>query len=356
MPDQPPSAPAPSRIDPARAFAELRLATLSRTPGALPGSAARARLLDFRRRGVELGAFHALSPGRAQLFAFADPSTWFGGPCVIAIAERSPTSMAHADPATLAFLADAFDACPLLARDDLILEIAADDPALLGLALERGLGIDSVIQVGHPATARRRLGPTAPLPSGLALVPLHPDHVEAVLGLHRESFGAQPEYCWFGAYPSHLEALGEALRKAAAAQLSGPGSGQPAGQKVLVSGSRVLGHVGVDVEADNPFWGAVGGVELVLSPELRGRGLLRALYAELLDTLVSAGCEVMKGGTSQPAVLHLGRVLGRPWHALNLRRGVAFAPDHFFAHAPREVLEAQERQAQVREPAHRLRK
>jgi GNAT superfamily N-acetyltransferase len=327
MPVPPPT---PSDPDPGLAFAQLRLATLARTPGALPGSAARARLLDFWRRGMAKGAHHALLPGRAQLFAFADPSTWFGGPCVIAVADRHP---AHGDPETLAFLADALTASPLMAGDDVLLEIAADDPALLALALERGLGIDSVIQVGHPARARARLGPTPPLPADLSLRPLERHHVEAVIALHRETFAAQPEYCWFGAWPAHLEGLAAALGKA------------PAGHAVLVSGSRVLGHIGVDIEADDPFWGSVGGLELVLAPELRGRGLLRTLYAELLDGLVSAGCEVMKGGTSQPAVLHLGQVLGRPWHALNLRRGVAFQPEHFFAHAPRAIAEA-----------HRLRK
>ncbi len=302
-------------------FASLRLRTHSRTPGARAGSAARERLLAFYDRGQTHGAIHEHLDGKSQLFAFRDPSVWFGGPCVIVLLDRAPSS-----PACLAFLRDALERHDSFFDHDTLLEIPADDPELLRLALDRGFGIDSVILVGSPSVARARL-PATPFPAGVTSIPLAPHHIDAVIALHRATFSAHPEHCWFGAFPSHLEGLAASL------------VADPACQFVLMDSAHgahgvVLGHVGVSVERDHAFWGTVGGLELMLAPPLRARGVARAIYSLLIDTLIAEGCEVMKGGTSQPSVLHLGRELGRPWYSLNLRRNAHFAPEHFLRFAP----------------------
>lgn len=305
----------------ATTFVDLRLRTLSRTPGLIAGSAARSSLFAFHERASALPHVHEVhekagaDAASAQLFAFHDPSAWFGGPCTPVFLDRAPS-----DREALAFFAECLARNSALLGPESLIEVAADDLPLVALCVELGFAVDSLILVGDPKVARARLPSTA-LPADLTLRPLEPHQIEAIIALHREVFTREPERCWFGAHPSHLERL--------AASLATDRSGQFA----LWSDERVVGHVGVEVRR-NAMWGRVGGVELLLAPDFAGRGLARALYSALLDELVRTGCDTMKGGTNQPAVLHLGRLMGRPWHAFNLRREAPFTLDHFLRFAP----------------------
>lgn len=304
----------------ATTFVDLRLRTLSRTPGLVASSAARSTLFGFHERASALPHIHEVHqrPGAesasAQLFAFHDPSAWFGGPCTPVFLDRAPS-----DREALAFFAECLTRNTALLGPESLIEVAADDLPLVALCVEHGFAVDSLILIGDPKVARARL-PQATLPAELSLVPLEAHHIEAVIALHREVFTREPERCWFGAHPSHLERLATSLES------------DRSGQLALCSGERLVGHVGVEVKR-NPMWGRVGGVELLLAPDFVGRGLARPLYSALLDELVRAGCDTMKGGTNQPAVLHLGRVMGRPWHAFNLRREAPFTLDHFLRFA-----------------------
>jgi len=117
----------------------------------------------------------------------------------------------------------------------------------------------------------------------------------------------------------------------------------PAGHFALVDRSsrhpEVVGHLGAEL-ADHPHWGRVGGLELVVAPSLRGLGLARPLYRTALESLSARGAEIIKGGTSQPGVMALGRVMQRPWHAFNVRRAVPFGREHFLRFAPDAVRRA----------------
>lgn len=307
----------------AHTFVDLRLRTLGRTHGFAAGSNARARLFAFHERASALAPTHEVHqpPGdenpRAQLFIFHDPEAWFGGPCTPVFLDRAPS-----DSGALAFFDAALTRLAAHLGDDSLLEVAADDLELVALCQRHGFGIDSLVLVGDPKLARERL-PHAALPPELALGPIQSAHIPAVVELHREVFTRDPERCWFGAYPSHLERLARSLEQDRAGQLG------------LFSGERLVGHFGVDIQRRHPFWGTVGGLELLLAPELVGRQLARPLYSALLDQLVQSGCNTMKGGTNQPAVLHLGCVMGRPWHTFNLRRQARFTLEHFTRFAPR---------------------
>lgn len=310
----------------AAAFIALRLASLAATPGFVGGQAARERLCAYPGRA---GAVHRVvrRHGRAigQLYFVRDPDAWFGGPIVLGWVDRDPSDERALD-ALLAAVdahADALDGTTLI-------EIRVDDGPLLAGLRARGFGLDSVIQLGDPKVALTALGDDdQPLGArGLALAPLRNAHVPAVVELHRAAFSAEPAFCWFGAFPSHLERMTRSLLH------------DPRGHFALVDqAGRVLGHLGAEL-ADTPYWGPTGGLELVLAPEVRGQGLTRSLYRAALRSLVARGARVMKGGTSQPAILSLGRRMRRPWHAFNLRRGAAFAAEHFLAFAPDEVRRA----------------
>lgn len=287
-------------------FIARRLDTLRRTPGFLDGLAARARLAATWERGAALGLRGGFA-GPRQLAFFHDPAAWFGGPVTVGWID-GPADQVRAPIEPLLALLDAHALGP-----DTLLEVPVDDPALIDALVARGFGIDSVIQVGDVRRAATALGP-GPSPSGL--VALGAEHVAGVVALHREVFAAEPEWCWFGAAPAHLARMAEALAR------------DPTGHFVIVEGGAVVGHVGAELR-DDAFWGPTGGLELVLARHLRGRGLGRSLYRVALRSLVARGARTIKGGTSQPAVLALGRELGRSWQAFNVRRGVRFAPEHF---------------------------
>lgn len=310
-------------------FVALRLASLSASPGFLGGRGVRDRLVAHH--GRDAAVHRVVHDGRralGQLFFVRDPDAWFGGPVVIAWIDRDP-AVDHA----LAPLLELVDAHAAALDDTALIEIRVDDGPLLAGLLARGFGVDSVIQLGDPRVALPALGPppdTDPLAArGLALRPLALTRVPEVVALHRAVFSAEPAWCWFGAFPSHLLRMADNLAR------------DPRGHFALVDTrtGEVVGHVGAEL-ADTPEWGSTGGLELVLAPALRHQGLARPLYRAALRSLVARGARVMKGGTSQPAVMALGRRMQRPWHSFNLRRGAAFAPDHFLRFAPEHVRRA----------------
>ncbi len=299
------------------AFVDLRMAALGATPGFVGAAAARERLAQMYQRAGQLERVHHVVrvAGRAvgQVVFFRDPEAWFGGPVV-------PCWIDRLDPdAAVEPLLEVLDHHAL--GPAALIEIGVHDAPLLSGLEARGFGIDSVVQVGDPQVALRHLRPAQ---ASIDVVPLAPEHVAAVVALHREVFTAEPQWCWFGAYPAHLDRLAEALRRT------------PAGQFVVREAGRVVGHLGAEVD-DNPYWGRVGGLELVLAPALRGRGLGRALYRVALQSLVQRAATVMKGGTSQPGVMALGREMQRPWHAFNMRPNTPFARAHFLRFAPASV-------------------
>lgn len=305
-------------------FVALRLETLARTPGFLGDTPeARHRLAALYERGLAFGLVHErVSAGDrvvAQLAFFRDPEAWFGGPVVLAFVDRDPSDAAalSALGALLARHAPSLDAATLL-------EVSAHDRPLLDLALTSGFGISSVAMVGRPSTALEALGPAddAPLRAlGLTLAPMQHRHIGHVVALHRQIFEPHPEWCWFCGKPSHLVRLAADLAR------------QREHHVVLLRGDEVVGHAGADLSRDDPFWGTHGGLELVLSPALQGRGLARPLYQRLLGDLVQRGAVALKGHSAQPGVLALARLMRRPWHAFDLRRDAPFPAEHFLRFA-----------------------
>jgi GNAT superfamily N-acetyltransferase len=88
------------------------------------------------------------------------------------------------------------------------------------------------------------------------------------------------------------------------------------------------------LDPDNPFFGPLAGMTLLLAPALRGRGLLRALYAHLLDQMIARGAHTFRGGTSQAPVMRLAVEMERPLQGWLLRRRAHFPVSHFGAFAP----------------------
>jgi GNAT superfamily N-acetyltransferase len=287
----------------------MRLATLGRLPGFRNGKVAADAVASLYQRGQAHGLVEVRQEGLGQLVYFRDPETWYGEPAVIGFLDVAP----HEEG--LAFVLDAVERHAEELDETTFLQVAPDEKLLEGL-VARGFGLDSVLLGGVPRLAAARLRPVA-APSEMKLLPTRgrEQRVDFVNGIHRSVFSAEPEYCWFGAYPRHLERVRQMLLR-------------QDGQFAIVEGERVIGHLGVDVRND-PMWGRTGGLELLLLPEYRGRGLARWLYREALAFMVAEGAVMMMGGTAQPPVLHLARELGRPWIGFNIRRKTRFPPEHF---------------------------
>lgn len=308
-------------------FTAQRRATLARVPTFRDGPDAAARLGALYQRGLGTGALvHAHGPGW-QLAYFRDPEVWYGGAATIAFVDRDPRS-----PRALTELAFVLRAHAASLDATTLLEMTADDAALREVVVaETGLGVDSVFQVGAADVALHALRdvtwPAATVGLGIAIREARIGDVDAIVGLERDAFTAEPAYCWFGAYPHHLENVRRRLEHALRA-------GDGVHLVVQGAGREVLGHVGADIDG-HAFWGCSAGLDIVLAPALRGRGLLKVLYREALARLVHVHrVATLRGGTAQPGVMALGLRMGRAWGALHMRRNVAFPFAHFAAFQP----------------------
>lgn len=186
-----------------------------------------------------------------------------------------------------------------------------------------GFGVSARLTMGRTADALRVLadidtgGRTAA--AGLVLRDASANDTDAMVALNRQVFAASPEHCWFGA----SETYNRRLRK----ELAGLHEG-PAPARVFEHEGRVVGWYSFAPVGDIQ-WGPSGGMGIVLGPEACGRGLLRVVYADTAVALDSLGIPAFRGGTSQPAVLHLNDVLERRTIGVHVRGQYDFDLAHF---------------------------
>ncbi len=305
------------------AHARLRVAARARQAGFIPSpeaeEATRERITPVHREGTVHAAKHT---GRvAAVFAWRhDPSPWYGAP-VSSVLIDYELDVPHIDR----WLAEVLDEELPRMEADLDLLVDASYVEALRALRARGVGVNSLQLAGDPKRALARLvarsdPPRDLSPWGVTLEPLTPERLDESLALHRETFAAHPEHCWFGANDAHLARM----RRLSTEDLDRPEHLQ----RALIGDGRLLGHLSASVRPD-PSFGRVAGMSLVLAPSLRGRGILRSLYRLLLEGMVARGAQSFRGGTSQPAVIRIGAEMGRPLHAYVMRRRTFFPDAHF---------------------------
>ncbi|MCA9614099.1 MAG: hypothetical protein H6721_18120 [Sandaracinus sp.] len=247
------------------------------------------------------------------------PDSWFGAPSWnVAIDHDVDVPADEVE----AWLLDTLG--PVLPTLDAELDVLvpASYPPVLAALRRLGLGIDSVQLVGEVDRALALLD-DAPLPSGLRIAPMREDDLPQVFAMLERTFVEEPEHGWFCALPKFIASQREELETAA--------RDPEALQLVVREGETVVGHVGASIDVANPFWGPATSLGLCFAPPIRGRGVLRPFYRAFLEGLRARGVRVFRGGTSRPAVMHLGRVMDRTLQGVNLRRGAPFPPSHFAA-------------------------
>ncbi len=301
---------------------QLRAEVAARTPGWRDGPPARRHLMRALLAGLATDGSLDIHARGNRLLGFVlswwEARGWIGGPLQRVIVEVDPESPAAADWATerILRLGGALDG-------PLDLRVNAEQHLLRRRLVHAGLGVDSVRLVGAPGPAlvmlQARWDPPSTLEHlGLALTPMAPHHVDDVIALRHRVFRASPEYCWFGAMPGHLEGLRRDLRRPSPDERN----------RVVLAQGRVMGIATASLRAD-PCWGRAAGMDLVLDPAIQGKGISKTIYRGALDWLVERGADCLQGGTAQPAIMHLGRAMGRVPFETNHRRAVAFERSHF---------------------------
>lgn len=280
----------------------------------------RARLegqFAIRARGDHVDALFA---------AWPEPGSWYGVPVYTV---RLAVDRASLDaPAWIVEQLRALPA-PALAHADLMIYAAWRPVIDAILAADLGLGVDAIVLLGDPHRALAalvdRYDPPLDLAAyGLTAGPLRDDaEADAIIDLTRRVFTRWPDWCWFGATP---HALARARTDLLLSLDADPGS--ELGEVIRRDGHAV-GHIGLAVEADHALWGTLTGVDLLLAPSEWGRGLVKSLYRRALVRMVERGVHVFKGGTAQPPVIGLARLMQRPLIGVLLRPGAPFAPAHY---------------------------
>ncbi|MCB9615178.1 MAG: hypothetical protein H6722_22300 [Sandaracinus sp.] len=298
----------------------LRLAAFRRHRPYLESPAAEAAVREHLTPHHTTGSVHVHRRGD-RVSAIAAwrfvPDSWFGAPSWNVAIDHDVEAPAEEIEA---WLLDTLGPVMPTLEAELDVLVHASYPPVLAALRRLGLGIDSVQLVGEVDRALARLE-DAPLPSGLRITPMREDDLPEVFAMLERTFVEEPEHGWFCALPKFIAKQREQLKAAA--------RDPKALQLVVREGERVVGHVGASIDLANPFWGPSTSLGLCFAPSIRGRGVLRPLYRAFLEGLRARGVRVFRGGTSRPAVMHLGRVMDRTLQGLNLRRGAPFPPSHF---------------------------
>lgn len=210
------------------------------------------------------------------------------------------------------------------------LSLSGVHQALLPTLFQTGLGIDAVGLLGDTASSLAKLleakNPAQDFSAaGLNHVPMAVEHLNEVVALRRRTFLDQPEYCWFGAQESHLKKYHQNMEQ----ELQEDNLWW-----VLLDENKVVGNFGSTVAANNQLWGPRGGLEIIIEPQYRGRGLAKTAYRLTLEGLHEKKLPVYKGATAQPAVMALSKIMGRQLQQIHLRSNAYFQRAHFKPFVP----------------------
>jgi|GEM_PF-1638691 len=295
---------------------------------------------DFLARGhqaLESGAHGDLrtytrnGQTRGYFMHWRQEESWYGSPT-----HTCALDFDWADPEAALWATQTLLSAELSPEAELML--SSRYPSTLGVALGAGFGLDAVTILGSPKHALQRLksayAPPAHLGAmNLELRPLSSStEIELALALKRIYFTKHPEYCWFGANERHLDLCREELSQAL--HHSRRGGQGPVRAWVLYREGQFMGLFTHSVTLEHPLWSSLAGLDIILHPKIQHRGVVKTVYRVMLESMVELNLKVFKGGTSQPAVMALGRVMERPLFSWVLRKVAPFPVGHFAPYLP----------------------
>jgi hypothetical protein len=198
-------------------------------------------------------------------------------------------------------------------------------------ASKGGLYIDSVVLLGDTRQAlgalRRKYGLLKKFPQrlGLRVEPLRTrKQASECLRILKAEFTRNPQFGWFVATPGFLK-MQEREYLASIRAKDGPYN-----FVILSRDGRIVGEFGFHPNPSNPFGATLGSMGFNFAPEIQGNGLAKYAYAQLLRELAKRRIPIFLGGTSQPGVLKLAKVMKRVPVSLELYPGKGFFPSRHF--------------------------
>lgn len=279
---------------------------------------------------------------RGYMMLWRQPMSWYGSPvqyCALDFDWSDSRAVMWATQKLLEIGARLDDDCELM--------LSARYHSILGVALGAGFGIDSVILLGDPKRSLDRLmeryNPPARLGAlNLDVRPLSQRReVDYIIKLKREYFTAHPEFCWFGAREEHLEQQREELLRQVLVTRNRRSTEAPSGdhveQWVIYREGTFLGNFSYTASQESVQWGRSAGLDIMLHPLIQHRSVVKTVYRLMLESMIEQSVRVYKGGTAQPAVMGLGRLMERPLFSWVLRKHTAFSPEHFKLYLPEGV-------------------
>ena len=274
---------------------------------------------------------------RAYIMYWKQEKSWYGPPiqtCTLDFDWKEQSAISWVTQKLFYLQSELHGDCELM--------LSAHYASILGVALNVGFKIDSVLLLGHPQTSLQHLiedkAPSDHLGfMNLSIYPLNSQkEIRAIVKLKKNYFTDHPEFCWFGADERHLhkcqQDLSHALRQSKRGQTSDLYAW------VIYREQEVLGYFSFQTQSDHPLWGHYAGLDIVLHPRIQKRGVVKTIYRLMLEQMIIQGVQIYKGGTSQPAVMGLGRLMQRPLFSWILRKNAVFDPSHFALYLPNQVV------------------
>lgn len=194
---------------------------------------------------------------------------------------------------------------------------------LLPDLLQMGFSVDSLILEGEPKKSLKALLKKFDPPADLSLLGLSSRRAQRkdipkILALSKKEFLRNPQYGWFCASPEFLAAQKKELTKAM--------KSSDHSHYIIEKGAAFLGYFGSDATAG----AKQAGVTLIFDQKIQGLGIAKTAYLILLGDMVKKKVVKYRGGTAQPAVLNLGKIMGRKMTSSLLRfREGSFPRGHF---------------------------
>lgn len=268
---------------------------------------------------------------RGYLMHWRQEESWYG-----TATHTCALDFDWADPEAALWATQALLSADLTPEAELML--SSRYPSTLGVALGAGFKLDSVVILGSPKHALRRLMSAYAPPVHLGAMNLeirglsNRTEIELALALKRIYFTSHPEYCWFGANERYLERCRAELSQAL--HYSRRGNHGPVKAWVLYREGTFMGLFLHSIDLKHPLWTSCAGLDIILHPKIQHRGVVKTVYRVMLESMVNLDLKVFKGGTSQPAVMALGKVMERPLFSWVLRKQALFPVGHFTPYLP----------------------
>lgn len=206
--------------------------------------------------------------------------------------------------------------------------VLASQPRLREILEKTGFAVESIVLFGPVAEGLKSLVKKINPPRNLKHLGFEikkiasPENVQSVMKLYKSEFRRNPQFGLWASDKKYLQQMKQSMEaELARNKLNG---------FVICKRSKVLGYFGYYISRINPMYPSGAGVEIVLDKSIQGQGIAKTCYRFMLERLRRSNIVMIRGATSQPAVMGLGKILKRePFAYLMRYQSTYFEKSHF---------------------------